>query len=196
MLYKSINKNSYYFVIWFWPKKVCKIKIMQPIHEGNLIAHIIVIFGASLRGLWLLKYNDDACEGSLLRCKAPEVMKLIHVRVIVSYSLCAWGPLHTRDWKPVTNALQAHSLVEKAEPVQVRFTLRVRDQHSMWIQDGCRVDMDAYMASNGSCFIGTWTVFKNHLLEVGLTRNQETMALRTLTTVGLFYFIMFEDPHE
>ena len=28
-----------------------------------------------------------------------------------------------------------------------------------------------------------WTIFKNHLLEVGLTQNQETMALRTLTTV-------------
>ena len=38
--------------------------------------------------------------------------------------------------------------------------------------------------------------FKNHLLEVGLTQNQEIMALRTLTTVGLFYFIMCEDLHE
>jgi hypothetical protein len=39
--------------------------------------------------------------------------------------------------------------------------------------------------------------FKNHLLEVGLTRNRgETMALRTLTTVDLFYVIMFEEPHE
>ena len=25
------------------------------------------------------------------------------------------------------------------------------------------------MSSNGSCFICTWIVFKNHLLEVGLT---------------------------
>ena len=41
-----------------------------------------------------------------------------------------------------------------------------------------------------------WTTFKNHLLEVGLTQNQETMALRTFTTVGLFYFIMREDPHK
>ena len=40
------------------------------------------------------------------------------------------------------------------------------------------------------------TIFKNHLLEVGLTQNQETMALRTLTTVDLFYFIMCEDLHE
>ena len=37
---------------------------------------------------------------------------------------------------------------------------------------------------------------QNHLLEVGLTQNWKTMILRTLTTIGLFYFIMCEDPHE
>ena len=40
----------------------------------------------------------------------------------------------------------------------------------------------------------TWTIFKNHLLEVGLTQNHETMALRMVTTVDLFYLIMCEDP--
>ena len=64
------------------------------------------------------------------------------------------------------------------------------------MQDGCKVYMDSYMASNASCFKVTWTIFKNHLLEVGLTQNWETTALRTLTTVDLFYFIMREDPHE
>jgi hypothetical protein len=62
--------------------------------------------------------------------------------------------------------------------------------------DGCKVYMDSYMASNESCVTVTWTIFKNHLLEAGLTQNRETMALRTLTTVGLFYFNMREDPHE
>ena len=52
------------------------------------------------------------------------------------------------------------------------------------------------MAFNGSCFMMTWTNFKNHLSEVGLTQNQEIMALRTFTTVDLFYFIMCEDLHE
>ena len=66
----------------------------------------------------------------------------------------------------------------------------------MRMQDGCQVYMDPYMASNGLCFMVTWTIFKNHLLEVGLTQNQETMALQTLTTIDLFYFIMCEDPHE
>ena len=32
--------------------------------------------------------------------------------------------------------------------------------------------------------------------EVGLTEDQETMVLRTLTTIGSFHFIMCEDPHE
>jgi len=72
----------------------------------------------------------------------------------------------------------------------------LRDQQSMQMQDGCKVYMDSYMASIGSCFMMTWTIFRNHLLEVGLTQNRETMALRTLTTVDLFYFIMYEDLRE
>ena len=64
------------------------------------------------------------------------------------------------------------------------------------MQDGCEVYMDSYMTSNGSCVMITWIIFKNHMLEVGLTQSRETMALRTLTTVGLFYFIMREDPQD
>ena len=56
--------------------------------------------------------------------------------------------------------------------------------------------MDFYMASNGSSFMVTWTIFKNHLLEVGLTQNRDTMALRRLTSVDLSYFTMHEGPHE
>jgi hypothetical protein len=96
----------------------------------------------------------------------------------------------------MTITLEALSLVEKVEPVQVRFTLRLRDQRSMQMHDGCKVYMDSYVASNGSCFMVTWIIFKNHLLKIGLTQDQETMALQTLTTVDLFYFNMCEDPHE
>jgi hypothetical protein len=64
------------------------------------------------------------------------------------------------------------------------------------MQDGCIVYMDSYVASYGSCFMVTWIVLENYLLEVGLTQNRETIALRTLTTVDLFYFIIREDPHE
>ena len=63
------------------------------------------------------------------------------------------------------------------------------------MQDGCKVYVDSYMASNGSCFMVSWTLFKNGLLEVGLTQNQETIALRTFKTVDLSYIILFENPH-
>jgi hypothetical protein len=53
---------------------------------------------------------------------------------------------------------------------------------STWIQ--------SYMTSNGSCFMVTWTISKNHLLEVGQTQNRESMALGMFTIVDLFYFIM------
>ena len=81
----------------------------------------------------------------------------------------------------------------KCKPVQVRFTLCSRDQHSKWMQDGCKVYMDSYMASNGSCFMVTWIIFLNHLLEVGQTQNRETIALQNLTTVDLLYIIIWED---
>ena len=42
----------------------------------------------------------------------------------------------------------------------------------------------------------TWIVFKNRLLNVGLTQNWETMVFRMLTTIALLYFIMCEDPRE
>ena len=71
------------------------------------------------------------------------------------------GPLHTRDWEPVTSTLQALSLVEKAAPVQVRFTLvRLRDRRSMWMQGGCNVYMDSYMASKWIMFHGCLDYFQ------------------------------------
>jgi hypothetical protein len=63
-------------------------------------------------------------------------------------------------------------------------------------RDGCKIYMDSYMALNGPCSIVTWNFLKNHLLEIGLTQNRETVTLQMLTTVDLFYFIMCEDPHE
>ena len=66
-------------------------------------------------------------------------------------------PLHTQNREPVTIALQAHShWWKKVELVQVHFTLCVRDQPSTWMQDGCKVYMDFYMASK-------WIMFCSHL---------------------------------
>ena len=59
-----------------------------------------------------------------------------------------------------------------------------------------KVYMDSYMSSNGSYFMVTWIIFKNHLLKVGLTQNQKIITLWPLTSDGLFYFIMYKDPHE
>ena len=95
------------------------------------------------------------------------VMKWVHLRAIFTHEAEILWPLHFKHshwWKRV-------------EPVQVRFTLRSRDQRSMWMQDGCKVYMDSYMASNGSCFMVTWIIFKNHLLEVGRPRHFECSQL-------------------
>ena len=64
-----------------------------------------------------------------------------------------------------------------------------------WIPT-CKGHTASYIASNGLCFMVTWTIFKNHLLEVGLTQNREIMVFWTLTTIDLFYFMMCEDTHE
>ena len=87
----------------------------------------------------------------------------------------------------MTSTLQALSLVGKAGRSKFTSQLHLRDRRSVWMQDGCKVYMDSYMASNGSRFMVTWAIFKNRLLGVGLTQNQETMTLRTFTTVDLFY---------
>ena len=72
--------------------------------------------------------------------------------------------------------------------VGLYFRLCLRAQRSMWMQDVCIVYMASSMASNESCVMVTWTIFKKYLLEVGLTKKWETMALRMLTTVDLFHF--------
>ena len=84
---------------------------------------------------------------------------------------------------------------EGAGPSSLHTMLEGPTNKSMWMQDGCKVYMDSYMASNGSC---SWSLdcFKNHFLEVGLTQNRATTALRMLTIVDLFSFITCEDPYE
>ena len=74
--------------------------------------------------------------------------------------------------------------------------------HYAWGTNGaCECKMDVKLTGflqwhrMGSCFMVTWIIFEDHLLEVGLTRtNWETMALRMLTTVGFFYFFHVWGP--
>jgi hypothetical protein len=54
----------------------------------------------------------------------------------------------------MTIALQTLSLVEKAELVQVCFTLHLRNQWSKWVYDGCKVYMDSYMGVKWIMFHG------------------------------------------
>ena len=135
-------------------------------------------------------------HNNMLGCKIYHTMFL---QMEVAHTILAkLGPLHTRDWESVTITLQALSLVEKAKAVQVRFTLvRLRDQGSIYVNARWMWSLHGFlMESNGSCFMVIWAIFKNHLLEVGLTQNWETMPLQTLTPIDLFYFNMCEDPHE
>ena len=105
------------------------------------------------------------------------------------------GPfLHTWDWEPVSIPLQALSLVEKMELVQVPVTLNLTYQRE------CEMDVESTWIPTwhrmGRVSMGTWTIFKNRLLKVHLIQNQEIMTLRMITTVDLFHFIMHEDLHE
>ena len=74
-------------------------------------------------------------------------------------------------------------------------SLRLRDQRSEWMRDGCEVYVDSYVASNGSCFMVTWSIFKNHLLEVGLTQNRRSWHFgRSQPVIYSILLIMCEDP--
>ena len=55
-----------------------------------------------------------------------------------------------------------------AGPSLVHTTLRGINGVSECKMD-VKVCMDSYMTSNGPCFMVTWIIFNNHLLEVSLT---------------------------
>jgi hypothetical protein len=99
------------------------------------------------------------------------------------------GPLHTRDWEPMTITLQALSSVEKEELVQVRFTLRLRDQQSMWMQDGCKVYMHSYVASNGACFIVHLDYFQ--ILPLGGRPNTKPRDHGTMNTHNCWFVLYY-----
>ena len=89
----------------------------------------------------------------------------------------------------MTIALQAHSLVEKVELLQVRSQYAWGTKF-MWMQHGCKVYMDSYMASNASCFMVTWNIFKHHHLEVGLTQRKIVALQGNLTQLILRVTLM------
>ena len=84
----------------------------------------------------------------MITITASKIMRQIATGTVwICYPSCLYkGPLQTL------------SSVEKAGPVQVQFMLRLWDQWSVWMQDGCKVYMDSYTTSNGSCFMVTLTI--------------------------------------
>ena len=52
-----------------------------------------------------------------------------------------------------------------------------------------KVHMDPYMALNRSRFTITWTIFKNHLLEVGRIQNRETRG--TMNTHNCWFILLY-----
>jgi hypothetical protein len=107
-----------------------------------------------------------------------------YIIIVTDLQSCMWSGPYTWGWGLVTITVQALLLVEKVVLVQVCFMLRLRDQWSKWMQGRYmyRVYMDFDMASNGLCFMVTWTIFKHCLLKVGLTHDHDIMALQDLTT--------------
>ena len=107
----------------------------------------------------------------VLTCLLSHVFRLPVLRQCFVCHMLIIHVIHETEGPWPSNTLQAPSLVEKAELVHVRFTLCYA-----WGTNGvcectmrCKVYMDSYVASNGSCFMVTWTILKNHLLEVSLT---------------------------
>ena len=92
-------------------------------------------------------------------------------------------PLHTRDWEPVTMTLQALSLRGKEEPVQVRFTLCLRDQRSIYVNARWMWSLHGFLSDIKLIVFHGHLDYFHHFLEVGLTQNRETTALWTFTIV-------------
>jgi hypothetical protein len=100
-------------------------------------------------------------------------------------------PLHTRDREPATIVLQALSHWWKRWS-RSKFT----SHHARGTNGVSEIKMTVKSTWHQKDHV-SWPLglcSKHHLLEVGLTQNQETMALRNLTTVDSFYSIMCEDP--
>jgi hypothetical protein len=119
---------------------------------------------------------------------------------------------HSRDSMPSLEKYKVHFTHENKSPWPLHFKHSHRwkghsrskfTSHYTWgTNRACECKMDVKSTwiptwhRMDHVFMVTWTTFKNYVLEVGLTQNWQTTALRTLTTANLSYFIMCEDLHE
>ena len=166
---------------------MCAMKVQNLIVECNHMTHLYDCLMNRLCDWFTnsLQTNDNGTYTVLVLGRLA--------LLIVSYL----GPLHTWAWEPVTSTLQALSLVEKAELVQVCFTLHLRDQRSMWMHDGCR-------SPHGLLHDIKWTMFHGHLdyfqkMPLGGKPNTKPGDHGTPNThkplIHSIYIIR-EDPHE
>ena len=127
---------------------------------------------------WRITVSEFAANAT-----AQDIMSFCQWQPRATFLFRATSPTRLRARGPWPLHFEHTHSWEKAEPVQDRFTLRLRDQRSEWMQDGCKVYMDLSMASNGSCFHGHLDYIQSRLLEVGITQNRETTAIRNLTAL-------------
>ena len=157
---------------------------------------VLVLSGFTLYQIKLIKENRMITTWWLIRLgnsristdQAPKSL-----RTPVQLNL---GPLHTQDWEPVTiHFKHSHGWKRWSWSKFASHYTWGTNGVCNWMQDGCKVYMAfSYTVSDGSCFMVIGSIFKNHLLEVGLRHNRETMALRTFTTAGLLYLIIVWGP--
>ena len=75
------------------------------------------------------------------------------------------GPLHTRNWRPVTIAFWDLSWIEKAKTVQIHFTLEGEDPSTQQNYHRWMVSMNFCMAYYNWCFIVCQNLRQTHLQE-------------------------------
>ena len=78
------------------------------------------------------------------------------LKLFLDQKLQVWailGPLHTLDWRPVAIAFKDVSLIEKAETIQVHFTLESEGLRAQRNYHGWNVYMDSYMIDCDYCFM-------------------------------------------
>jgi hypothetical protein len=148
------------------------------------------ILMASVMCLHFSMREEDGLERTNVKCHLCTLWSTC--RPLCNKGKLLLEPFYTRDWERMIITPRALSLVEKAELVQIHFTLRLRDQHIMWMQDGCKVYMDwmDYVS---------WSLGLFSKPPVGGRPNRKPGdhgIPNTRNRWSLFYFIICEDPHK
>ena len=100
---------------------------------------------------------------------------------------CPLGTLYTRDWaRDHCNSSPLVGGKGRAGPSSLHTTLEGPTEYvnAKWMSSvhGFLLYIKWIM------FLITWIIFKNHLLDVGLTQSWETMALWMLTIINIYIF--------